>query len=259
MTQRDGNILSQVIRDAWDCAPLETMTKQNPLKAPSSLISIIGHITKAELTRLLSSTEIANGLGNRFIFIKSSRDKKLPNPDELTSEEKEFMVEHLKAMINHAKSINKMEFSSDAKTYWGELYLSLNSEDSSIVGTLTARQEAQIRRLAMIISLFNGKDSINLDSLIFAEKIFNYSIETLKEIYGHSMGDPLTDKILDLLKSSPDGLSRSKLHEYLSRNYQKGSLDNSLKLLKSQGLAECEKINTQGRPIEVWKYKIKLE
>jgi hypothetical protein len=48
MFERDGNILSNIIRLGWDGESLETMTK-NPLKATNPHISIIGHISKEEL------------------------------------------------------------------------------------------------------------------------------------------------------------------------------------------------------------------
>ena len=60
---REGNVLSAVIRQAWDSGNLRTMTK-NPATATGAHIGIIGHITKEELLRYLDSTEAANGFGN---------------------------------------------------------------------------------------------------------------------------------------------------------------------------------------------------
>src|SRR5258707_84819 len=42
---RTGNILSDVIRNAWDGRPLRTLTKHSPTRADTSHISIIGHTT----------------------------------------------------------------------------------------------------------------------------------------------------------------------------------------------------------------------
>ena len=50
--QRQGNTLSTVVRDAWDCRQvLETLTKKEPTKATKPFISIGGHITLDELQR----------------------------------------------------------------------------------------------------------------------------------------------------------------------------------------------------------------
>src|SRR5262249_32255725 len=56
-TERQGNILSAVIRQAWDTGTLRTLTKNNPTRATGAHISTIGHITCEELRRYLSATE----------------------------------------------------------------------------------------------------------------------------------------------------------------------------------------------------------
>ena len=47
--ERHGNTLSPVIRNAWDGLRLQTLTKNSPLKADGTHISIVGHITETEL------------------------------------------------------------------------------------------------------------------------------------------------------------------------------------------------------------------
>lgn len=64
---REGNILSAIIRQAWDGGNLNPLTKSNPIKATGAHISIIGHITKAELLRHLTATEQSNGFANRSV------------------------------------------------------------------------------------------------------------------------------------------------------------------------------------------------
>lgn len=256
-TQREGNTLSQTLRDCWDSITLSILTKHNPIKATNPMISIIGHTTIAELTKYLNSTEIANGLGNRLIYIKAENDKVLPDPPQLNVEVKQYFAKQIKISIEKAKAKTLLVFDSDAQKIWNDYYNAINHSDCSIVGTLTAREEPQVRRLAMIIALFNGKNEIDVSSLDFAIAIYKYTIKTLREIYGDTTGDPLTDKIYDLLKSSPDGLSRSFLSDSLSRNYPKSNLDRSLRLLVSQQLIRQAKQSTNGRPLEI--YKLAME
>ena len=66
---REGNTLSPVIRSAWDSGDLRSLTKNSPARATGAHVSIIGHITKDELRRLLTETESANGFANRFLFL----------------------------------------------------------------------------------------------------------------------------------------------------------------------------------------------
>jgi Protein of unknown function (DUF3987) len=75
---REGNTVSPVLRQAWDGAPLQTLTKNSPAKATNSHISVIGHITSDELLRDLRQTEAANGFANRFLWLLVKRSKVLP-------------------------------------------------------------------------------------------------------------------------------------------------------------------------------------
>ena len=52
--RRGGNTLSPIIRQAYNGGCLRTMTRNNPMKATGAHISIIGHITAAELARYLT-------------------------------------------------------------------------------------------------------------------------------------------------------------------------------------------------------------
>ena len=47
--ERHGNTLSPVIRNAWDGHRLQTLTKSSPLKATGAHVSIVAHITEAEV------------------------------------------------------------------------------------------------------------------------------------------------------------------------------------------------------------------
>ena len=62
---REGNTLSAIVRQAWDGEPLQTIVRNDPLRATDAHIGIVGHITRAELLRYLTATELANGFANR--------------------------------------------------------------------------------------------------------------------------------------------------------------------------------------------------
>ncbi len=47
--KRPGNIVSRILRDAWDGRYLATLTKHTPLRATAPMISLVGHITADEL------------------------------------------------------------------------------------------------------------------------------------------------------------------------------------------------------------------
>jgi hypothetical protein len=75
---REGNILSSVVRDAWDGKTLRGLSKNSPSKASGAHISIIGHITREELLANMSGGDATNGVGNRFLWVFVKRSKLLP-------------------------------------------------------------------------------------------------------------------------------------------------------------------------------------
>ena len=77
--RREGNIVSRVVRDAWDCRPmLRTLTKNTHTRVTNGFVSIVGHITIEELRQKLDHTSMANGYANRFIYGCVHRSKMLP-------------------------------------------------------------------------------------------------------------------------------------------------------------------------------------
>ena len=76
---REGNILSEILRKAWETGNLRNTVKNNPMKATGAHIAIIGHITIDELQRTLTTTDAANGFGNRFLWLCVRRSKLLPD------------------------------------------------------------------------------------------------------------------------------------------------------------------------------------
>jgi Protein of unknown function (DUF3987) len=75
---RERNTLSPVVRNAWNGKPLQTITRNAPIRAREAHLSIIGHITKDELLRFINGTELANGFFNRFLVIAVQRSQELP-------------------------------------------------------------------------------------------------------------------------------------------------------------------------------------
>ena len=75
---REGNTLSAIVRQAWDGEPLQTIVRNDPLRATGANMAIVGHITRDELLRYLTATELANGFANRFLLIAVQRSKLLP-------------------------------------------------------------------------------------------------------------------------------------------------------------------------------------
>src|SRR5262249_17840431 len=75
--RREGNILSQILRESYDSGNLAKLTT-NPVQAHGAHIAITGHITPEELHDRFNHIEMANGFGNRFLWFAVKSDKILP-------------------------------------------------------------------------------------------------------------------------------------------------------------------------------------
>src|SRR5262249_44995986 len=117
-TERQGNILSAVIRQAWDTGTLRTLTKNNPTRATGAHLSIVGHITCEELRRYLSATEVANGFGNRFLWIAVDRAQALPEGGEPDPGALADVQARLAAAVAFARNIGAMHRDEEAREVW---------------------------------------------------------------------------------------------------------------------------------------------
>ena len=152
---REGNTLSPVIRLAWDCGDLKTMVKNSPAKATGAHISIVGHITRDELRRLLTQTESANGFANRFCWLAVKRSKCLPDGGAIDTVNFEDVVAELQSAVNFAKDFVEIRRDPEAKILWHEVYPRLSEAQPGMSGAVIGRAEAQVMRLSAIYALLD--------------------------------------------------------------------------------------------------------
>jgi hypothetical protein len=77
--RRPTDILSTVLRLAWETGDLYVKTRNDPLRATGAHISVIGHITGFDLLRHMDETDAVNGFGNRFLWFRVRASKLLPD------------------------------------------------------------------------------------------------------------------------------------------------------------------------------------
>ena len=111
---RETNILSPLMRQAWDSGNLRTLTKNNPAVATGAHISILGHITKDELKRHLTDTEMGNGFANRFLWVCTRRAQVLPEGGG--SPDYQVIVPKLHAALEKAKTVGRVERDDEARS-----------------------------------------------------------------------------------------------------------------------------------------------
>src|SRR5262249_48740278 len=146
--ERQGNTLSALVRQAWDTGRLRTLTKNTPAQATDAHISLIGHVTAEELRRYLRATEQANGFGNRILWVLVRRSQSLPEGGQFAAEDLAELREHFQAALAFGKTVGEMHFDTAAREHWHAVYDELAAGRPGMAGAMTARAEAQTRRLA---------------------------------------------------------------------------------------------------------------
>jgi hypothetical protein len=251
---RDGSITSPVIRDSWDTGTLRVMTKNAPIKATGAHIGILGQITRDELLRELSTSDIANGLGNRFLFQMARRSKLLPDGGQPPVGEIEELGARLAEALRFAAAAGRMGRDSAATDLWHTKYPELSAERPGLFGAMTARAEAQVLRLSMVYALLDLNKTIREQHLEAALAVWERAEATVKFLFGDLTGDSLADTILRALRAQGE-LSQTDVNALFGRHVPAERIGKATTLLMEAGLTVCERIETSGRTLTVWKAK----
>ncbi|RIK78425.1 MAG: hypothetical protein DCC68_15495 [Planctomycetota bacterium] len=251
---RERNILSAIIRQAWDSGDLRTLTKNSPTKATGAHISIIGHITRDELRRLITETEMANGLANRFLWFCARRSKFLPDGGTANTLDLSEYEWRLREAVQFAKSTGEVRRDDAARELWHAVYADLSGGKPGLLGAITSRAEAQVMRLALVYALLDCSDTIRLEHLTAALAVWEYAEASAAYAFGRALGDATADEILAALRrQAPKGMSRDEIRNHFGRNKPAPEIERALGVLFHEQLARCEKMtDTGGRPAEVW-------
>ena len=192
---RDGNILSAIVRQAWDSGNLHPLTKSNPIRATDAHISIIGHITREELLRYLTETEQANGFANRFIWLMVYRSRCIPNPVGIPDEILSPLIQNLRDRVEAARRVGEMVRTDEAETVWAGVYPELSEGKPGLIGRVLGRAEAQVMRVACIYALIDGFEIVGIEHLTAALALWDYAEKSAMAIFGEMSGDPTADRI----------------------------------------------------------------
>lgn len=251
--QREGNTLSNILRDAWDGKDLAAMTKNSPARATHPHVSIFGHITKHELLRYLDNTEAANGLGNRFMWLCVQRSKLLPDGGS----DLDFAPfgGRIAAALTFAYTVGQMRRDEEAGEMWHAIYGSLTEGKPGLLGAMIARAAPTVVRLSMIYALLDCSRVIRAEHLKAAVALWEYAEASAKWIFGDALGDPIADEILGALRRAPNGKSRTEIRDLLGRNQKAERIEQALTVLHTANLATCVQSGGgqgAGRPVERW-------
>jgi hypothetical protein len=237
---RDGNILSTVLRSAWDSGRLRSLTKNNPLRASGAHLSIIGHITREELLRQLTETDKANGFANRILWAAVRRSKLLPHGGG----QPDLSPFHwrLNEILLAASTTGLMRRSPEASALWERHYERLSADRPGVLGFVTSRAEAQALRLSCLYALLDRSATIQVEHLRAALALWDYCERSARWVFGDTLGNEVAETIRDALQQSgPAGMSQTEISNLFGRNKSAKELGKALALLRDSGLAESER------------------
>jgi hypothetical protein len=251
---REQNTLSDVIRQAWDSGNLRTLSKNQPLKATNAHVSLIGHITQADLRRHMSQTDSLNGFANRFLWLAVRRSQFLPDGDTLHLIDWAEVHRHLRHVIPWAREQGKIVRDLEARDLWHEHYRRLTGGRVDTLGAILSRAEAQVMRLACLYALLDGSEAIRADHLAAALALWDFTEASARLIFGDTLRDSSAEKLIAALKASPEGLSRWDITTDVFKGHKpREEIDAILADLLTQGLICRERRPTRGRPLEIWR------
>jgi hypothetical protein len=240
-----------MVRDAWDGVPMGRILAREQDIVPLHHVGMIGHVTPVELRAKLSSTDLANGFGNRFLWLAVRRTRLVPFPASPTERAPRALFDAIGAAIEAAQSPAELTWSAAAADAWEDLYVALTLEPRiGLYGSLIARAEAQIVRLALVYALLDRSSMVDTAHLAAAVALWRYAERSIASVFGRSTGNRHADELLRILRDGPLGREAAK-RELGIRTA--ADLQDAINVLRAIGAVETVKVvrDGGGRPAEV--------
>src|SRR5439155_13125195 len=250
--RRDSNILSNTLRQAWDGKRvLRTLTKTSPTRATDAHISVLGHATPDDLRSHLTDLDIANGVANRFLFVASGRARVDPLPQRLTADVRPRITQHVRAVLDHGRTLGHVPRTPAAERLWCDLYPEVSRHRPGLLGALLARGPAHLVRLELIFALLAQGEARDAEHLTAAAAWRDYCSASTAIIFANGPGNDAADRIRSEMLVG-DQLTLSQVREQIfAKKIASARLADALDLLRALGEVEMEQRESGGRPATI--------
>ena len=148
----------------------------------------------------------------------------------------------IKQAVDHAQGREiQMSMSPEADELWSKVYGVLRRRPESLYGDMTGRTAPYVIRIAIIYALMDLSYCINLQHLKAALDVWRYCEASAKYIFGSRTGNNIADYVLDALRGSSEGLTRTDMYvDLFGKNKSSAAIGMALQTLAKLGLAYCE-------------------
>lgn len=246
----ERSTLFQTMREAWDGVDLATMSKNSRRTATDPHISVVAHITPEELSKLQTDADVYGGSWNRFLWIASKRARLRPHGGDF--DDLGDLQVRVRSVVTHATNVGRMRRTPAADRLWEEeYYRRAEVRAGGVVGAIVGRAEPQLLRLAMLAALCRKEDVVDVEDLAAAVALWQYVEDTVRMLFA-GCEDPLVTRVVDAIRAEP-GISRSALHRLTAKAMSAASFVAVLEKAAATGAVESERIETAGRPKEIWR------
>ena len=149
-----------------------------------------------------------------------------------------------------SQNVGEIGMTESAKDWWRKGYVELSQGIPGLAGSLLDRGEAQVRRIAALFALLDCKSDVEPEHLCAALALWDYSVASVRHIFGEKIGDCLGDTILEALRVGPH--TDSEISALFSGNVSSERLAYAKEALKVQGKIICHSEPTGRRPKKIW-------
>jgi hypothetical protein len=232
VVRREGSILGPTLRKAYDYFPLRHSTITNKVTvATDHHVSVLGAITPEELRVLVDQLAIANGLGNRFLYVWSRLGTLLPHGGDIDPEARGAVADRLiQALENLDGSLlntgcKQVPLDPPSRELWHDFYMQhRRGVGEGLVKALTGRHVAHAARISVIYAVADGAPIIRRHHLAAAIAWCAYSTVSVTKAFGYALERKADELLRAVRDAMPGGIDGTTLHQGLAHNWRAGEL-----------------------------------
>jgi len=248
------NTLSETLRQTFDGKKrIGNLSKHNGNVATDAHVSVVGHITRADIRKCLSETDMLNGFGNRFLWVAARRSKELPDGGNMLDLDLRQIFDGMRRARDFAVGLgdHRMTFDDEFRRVWRDIYHELSSDQRHV---MAARSEAYCKRLSCVYALLDQTAVVGVQHLMASLALLDYVNQTIEYVFGAAVPDPNEAKLIAALKGASDGLTRGQInHDVFGRHLKAKAIADVLGNLLTRGAVHSRTESTgRGRPAERW-------